>query len=156
MEIGPGHVRILLEVGRDKNGRLAEAAKLLLIGRSPAEAIEPIVRDLNRDGLIVDAEFGAIPVGDGADTDSISPEQFDPDSSGRFVLRAYLQTKGEEVPRTINGGVVYSDPEANVHLTCATSVAVGDTSDVQAKLDVATLQNNGLDGTGVAIAVVDS
>jgi hypothetical protein len=40
--------------------------------------------------------------------------------------------------------------------TCSTSQAVGKTQDVQRKLDVQTLQDNGLDGSGVALAVVDS
>lgn len=156
MDIGPGYVRILLEVGRDKDGRLAQAAELLLSGRSTVDILTPLANVLNRNGLIIDTEFGAIPVGDGVDTVSVSPAQFDPASSGRFVLRAYLRATRDEVPRTINEGVVYSDPSINVHLTGATSPPVGETSDVQAKLDVATLEQYGLDGSGVAIAVVDT
>ena len=40
--------------------------------------------------------------------------------------------------------------------TCGTSERVGDTRTVRIKLDAQTLSTKGLDGTGVAIAIVDS
>src|SRR5262249_26351159 len=62
--------------------------------------------------------------------------------------------KGEKYP-------IYSNPLIGGLLspclpTCGSSKPVGTTQTVQTRLDVPTLQANGLDGSGVGLAIVDS
>ena len=158
MDVGPGYVRILLEFERtnDKSDALPEAATRLLTRRNPADVLGQLAEDLNRAGFLLDRRFGAIPIAGGTRATSVAPEDFDPYQSKLFILRGYVKADPGDIPPEIAGGFVHSDPVVSSYSTCATSAAVGDTESVQAKLDTATLHRNELDGTGVAIAIVDT
>jgi subtilisin family serine protease len=62
----------------------------------------------------------------------------------------------ERVPDRIDGQQVYADAILDICLSCFDSPAIGARADVEAQLGVATLRASGLDGSGVAIAIVDT
>jgi hypothetical protein len=152
---GSGYVRVLLECPKDR--ALAEAARALLAGQSPADILASWVRAKNTSRLIIDPDFGAVPIAAGARSPRISPSEFDPDATARFIVRAFVKADGQaDVPESIDGELVHSDPTLSSYLIDGTSRAVGNTEKVQDKLDTGTLHQYGLDGSGVAIAVVDT
>ena len=61
-----------------------------------------------------------------------------------------------DIPHDVNGHDVLSDPVVDTYATCFDDVALGTAADVATRLDLAALHNAGLDGEGVAIAVVDT
>ncbi len=72
-------------------------------------------------------------------------------------MRAVIEAKDlTSVPEQVGGAPVFSDPLIEPFLTCGGNPAVGSTADVRSKLGATTLAANGLDGSGVAIAIVDS
>lgn len=170
MEVPPGHVRALLERPRDQ--ALIDAANQLLAGHNPKEAMSSYRLDPDRapSEFTVDPSFGAIPIGQGTrHGDGEDLQAFlDPAKSGTFLVSGsvrasrdgvpeFLVEKGEKYPVHSNplvGGLRQDVKPCPP--TCGTSQAVGDTSDVRGKLEFQTLQNNGLDGSGVALAIVDS
>ncbi len=81
---------------------------------------------------------------------------FDLRRADRFLVRATIPVPASgEIPAELDGGAIYSDAEIGTTLTCGSSRAVGTSVDVQARLGTDVLARNGLDGTGVAIAIVD-
>jgi hypothetical protein len=154
-EPGPGYVRVLLESPKDS--ALTEAAKAMLAGQSTVDILSSYAKAKSSKELIIDPQFGAAPIADGARAKRISPLEFDPETSARFIVRAFVKADSPaDVPESIDGELVHSDPTASPYLTCTNSQAVGDVTDVQAKLDTKTLAQYGLDGSGVAIAIVDT
>ena len=71
--------------------------------------------------------------------------------------REFLPENGEQYPVHSNPlvGALRQDVKP-CPPTCGTSQAVGDTSNVRHELGFQTLQDNHLDGSGVALAIVDS
>ncbi|MHC2107214.1 S8 family serine peptidase [Methylobacterium sp. CM6246] len=123
-------------------------------------AREPASRRLDAyrvpDGVRLDRNFGAIPIGAGAAAREVSPLAFDPRKSERFLVRAIVPVPASgEIPDTLDEGAIYSDAEVGTNLTCGSSRPVGTVADVRMRLDTDVLTQNGLDGTGVAIAIVD-
>jgi hypothetical protein len=154
-ELGSGYVRVLLESPKDRV--LAEAAKALLAGQSPVDILSSYARSKSSSQVIIDPHFGAAPIAAGARAPGISPSEFDPDTSARFILRAFVKADSPaDVPETIDGELVHSDPSVGSYLINNNSRARGDTAAVQQKLDTSTLSQYGLDGSGVAIAIVDT
>jgi hypothetical protein len=169
-DLPPGHVRALLE--RPKEKALIDAANQLLAGQDPTQAMlsYPLDPDRTPSEFTVDPTFGAIPIGRGAQyEEGENLEAFlNPATSERFLVSGsvrasrdrvpeFLVEKGEQYP--VHSNPVIGGLRQNVKPcppTCGTSQAVGDTSDVQKQLDFETLQDNGLDGSGVALAIVDS
>jgi Subtilase family len=170
MEVPPGHVRALLE--RPSDPVLIDAANQLLRGHDPTETMSSYSLDPERvpSEFTVDPSFGAIPIGQGARRgDGIDLKAFlDPAKSATFLVSGsvrasrdgapeFLVEKGEKYPVHSNplvGGLLQDVKPCPP--TCGTSQAVGDTSRVRQKLGFQTLQDNGLDGSGVALAIVDS
>ncbi|HEX8165421.1 MAG TPA: S8 family serine peptidase [Beijerinckiaceae bacterium] len=81
---------------------------------------------------------------------------------GEGLLR-HLAVRGEievddihQVPETLNGNPVLADPVVGTYLTCLNDNPIGTADDVAARLNVAALRAGGLDGDGVAIAIVDT
>lgn len=108
------------------------------------------------DGVTLDRDFGAIPLGPGPAERAISPMAFHPRQSARFLVRATIPVgPSGEIPTTLDGGAIYSDAEIRTTLTCGSSRPVGTEADVRTRLDTGVLAQNGLDGRGVAIAIVD-
>jgi len=170
IEVPPGHVRALLE--RPSDQVLVDAANQLLRGHDPTETMSFYSLDPERvpSEFTVDPSFGAIPIGHGTrHGDGIDLQAFlDPQKSKTFLVSGsvrasrdgvpeFLVEKGEKYPVHSNplvGGLRQDVKPCPP--TCGTSQAVGDTSDVRQKLGFQTLQHNGLDGSGVALAIVDS
>ena len=102
--------------------------------------------------LIVPIGTGEIPKNDEIDIGSLHPGK-----SEKFLVAGSIDVKrGAEIPASLGGAPIFADPDVRPYLTCGTSRAVGDAADVQTRLDTQTLRQHGLDGSGVAIAVVDT
>jgi subtilisin family serine protease len=107
----------------------------------------------------LDPSFPPIPLGRGEGRSSI--ESLRPDNSKRFAVRATIEVESlQAVPPYLDDAQVFADPliEPFQHrpITCIMSPPQGTYVDVQAALDTAGLAAKGLDGDGVAIAIVDS
>jgi hypothetical protein len=163
-ETPAGHVRVLIEV--EKHPKLAEAAQAFFDHESPSPSIEAFAREFRRRGLQIDPTFGALPVGPGSgasERSELSADLFRPKRSDKFVLRGFVDARIQEEGRGKIGEdvIIHSDPMIGgllspPHPTCGTSPAVGNTNTVRQKLGTRTLARHGLNGKGVAIAIVDS
>ena len=168
-KLPPGHVRALVE--RPRDDVLIAAANELLAGRDPTRVMSAYRVDGDRAAseFTIDPTFGAIPIGRGAQhEDGENLQAFlQPEKSERFLVNGFLNVRDRGVPEYfVEKGQrypIHSNPLISGLLrlqpclpTCGTSQYVGTSSDVQQKLDFQTLQNNGLDGSGVALAIVDS
>jgi len=180
-QVPAGHVRAIIECPNDE--ALARAASDLLSGRDPTDSLsrsryaggEPHELDA-WDGertvktkFQADKRFGAIPIGHGAENSGAEDLRVaiqQPTESDRFLVSGFVEVSGR-IPEYF----VLEDKKYPIHSnplidglrplppclpTCVTSQAVGTSQDVKRKLDVQTLQDNGLDGSGVALAIVDS
>lgn len=149
----PGNGRIPVLVQLDPQRPLVESAMAFRERRAPtidlgAARVPP--------GVAIDPTFPAVPVGS-ARPEGMSLRAVEPRRSEQFVVRAYVEAADlSQIPREIDGRPVYSDTVIAPLLTCGVNAAVGVTADVAAKLNVAALAANGLDGDKVAVAVVDS
>jgi hypothetical protein len=171
MVVPPGHLRALLERPRDQ--ALIDAANELLAGHDPTQAMLSYRPDPTRSPseFTVDPSFGAIPIGhgtrwgDGEDLQAF----LNPRKSETFVVSGTIRASRGSVPEFLvekNGEKypIHSNPLIGglrqdvkpCPPTCGTSQAVGDTGDVRNNLGFQTLQDTGLDGSGVALAIVDS
>jgi hypothetical protein len=173
-KVPAGHVRAVVERPYDR--ALEAAANDLFRGGDPTGSMQPYVRPEPRDAglkfpreLKIDPSFGAIPIGRGPRNESgedLRTAFQDPGKSERFLVSGFVEAgdripthfveKGEEYPIYSNpliGGLQSPQPCLP---TCGTSHYVGETQDVQTKLEFNILQQNGLDGTNVALAIVDS
>ncbi len=163
-KVPPGHVRAVVE--RPYDDALAAAATDLFRGDDPTPSMLLYVRQARAPReLKVDPTFGAIPIGRGNESiEDVRTAFQEPRKSKRFLVSgfveasdqipAYFDEKGEKYP-------IYSNPLIGGLLspclpTCGSSKPVGTIQTVRTKLDVPTLQANGLDGTGVGLAIVDS
>jgi hypothetical protein len=161
-KVPPGHVRAVVE--RPHHEALADAATDLLNGEDPTDSMLRYVPEARRE-LKVDPTFGAIPIGSGSGTvDDMQSAFRQPGKLQRFLVSGFVEA-GDQIPTHFdeNGEKypIYSNPLIGGLLspclpTCGSSKYVGTTQDVRTKLGVPTLQANGLDGTGVGLAIVDS
>ena len=104
----------------------------------------------------VDATFSAVPIGTGAAGPPLL-ESFTPQASARFAVRGFVEAESvEAIPEQVEDASVFADPKIAHFLTCVGDPAVGVAADVATKLNVAALANAGLDGSGVAVAIVDN
>jgi Subtilase family len=168
-KVPPGHVRALVE--RPNDEALAAAAREFLEGGNPIHSMLSYAGDGGKvpRQLKVDPTFSAIPIGRGPENESAEDLRTafqDPGKSERFLVSGFVEAgdripahfveKGEEYPIYSNpliGGLQKPPPCLP---TCGTSQYVGTTQQVQAKLGFNFLQQNELDGFGVALAIVDS
>jgi hypothetical protein len=177
---GPEYVRVLAVLERQKDSQewLVKFARSLWHN-------EPLPVDIGETGLpkefVLDKSFYAVPMGprDPDDLDFARAEiRLDfadaeafrsglavllPEKSRYFTIRGFVKANGPgSIPREILGKdgesdlKLYSDPSTYELLTCANDPPVGTIRDAQTKLEVARLIANGLDGSGVAVAIVDS
>jgi hypothetical protein len=161
---GPDYVRVLAVVPKKDRQWLADAAQALLDGETWRLAMDP---DLPSD-FTLDESFFAVALGsahpydvnfDGDVDIRTLANQLKPENSAYFVVRGFVKaTSPSSVPRSIGDLSIYSDPSVHTLLTCGSDLAVGSVVDVQNKLGVARLRANlpPLDGSGVAVALVDS
>jgi hypothetical protein len=168
-KLPPGCVRALVERPRDE--ALIAAANALLAGEDPTPFMSSYAADGGRtpSDFTTDPTFAAVPIGRGAQHEAGEDLQsfLQPEKSERFLVSGFLRASRDRVPESFDekgqkypihsnpliGGLRQLPPCLP---TCGTSQAVGDSSDVQQKLGFQTLQQNGLDGSGVGLAIVDS
>lgn len=106
-------------------------------------------------GFRPDRDFPAIPIGSGRSILE-SASDLEPEASTAFAVRGTVEAATlDEVPIQIGRAPVFADPEIAPFATCA-AAAVGKAADAATLLKLARLHNAGLDGTGVAIAVLDT
>jgi hypothetical protein len=161
-KVPPGHVRAVVE--RPYDDALAAAATDVFSGEDPTRSMLPYVRQA-RGELKVDPTFGAIPIGRGNESvEEVQTAFQEPGKSERFLVSGFVEA-GDQIPAHFDEKgekyPIYSNPLIGGLLspclpTCGSSKYVGKTQTVRTKLDVPTLQANGLDGTGVGVAIVDS
>jgi hypothetical protein len=174
-------VRVLLVLPRDHaadkalqtlaNSTLQNLAISALAGAAPRAYR---VEQLDSSAFALPAEFeldptfGVVPLGphDKAELDErITAKDAVAlflEKSEQFLVRGVIQVAADEpIPKTLKrkgapDAQVFIDLELKSHLVCGASPSVGSTADVRQSLDVPTLTANGLDGAGVAIALVDT
>lgn len=107
-------------------------------------------------GLRIDPSVPAIPVGTGRLAD-VATASVDPKQSPAFAVRATIDVdQASDVPETVGGRPVFADPRIEPFATCGSTPAVGTTANAATKLSVAAMNARGLDGTDVAIAIMDT
>jgi Subtilase family len=166
-DLPPGHVRVLVERPNDRTAgnQLGAAAHALLTGEDPSAAMISYASTNQFLPFIIDTSFGAVPIGAGSGSDDVSLPDLNPDTSHKFLIRALVPAdRRNPVPERLAGELVYADPVIGSLRTCSSAKAVGTADvvvgsiepDVRTKLGAATLQAHGLDGSQVAIAIVDT
>ena len=104
----------------------------------------------------IDPTVPAVAIGDG-DPATSSLESLHPDNSQMFVVSGTVAVDDPgKVPVQSGGVQFFSDPPIDTFQTCIGTGAVGGVAQVAAKLNLATLAKRGLDGTNVAIAIMDT
>jgi subtilisin family serine protease len=155
-EIEPGYQRVLVE--RKRDAALEDAAEKLLQGESPLNS--DLFRSYRVDDLILDPHFGAVPIGaGGAGGGSFVKDSFDHKKSSKFLIRGFI--RADMLDGHLNGEPIYSDLAIRTALifpgpACGNTPYVGDTCSVSQKLGTATLGQYHLDGSNVAIAMIDT
>lgn len=132
---------------------LVESATAAAEGRPPEVPLESaeVPPDVQ-----LDTSFPAVPIGTGS-PDQMSLEPLGPSESERFVVRGFLDLEeGQRPPDEIDGRPLIADPQIAPFLTCGSSPPLGVKKDVETLLNTALLAQRGLDGTGVAIAIMDT
>ena len=174
-KVPAGHVRALVECPNHE--ALVAAASDLLRGDHP---IRSMSRYAGHEGdawegkgglpsrLQIDPVFGAFPIGPGTEhrgAEGLRAAFREPEKSARFLVSGFVEAS-DGVPHHFIGKdghkyPIYSNPVIGGLLmpclpTGGTSRFVGTAQDVRDRLGVATLKSKGLDGSGVALAIVDS
>jgi Subtilase family len=163
-KVPPGHVRAVVE--RPYDDALAAAAADLFREEDPTRSMLPYVRDTRAPReLKVDPTFGAIPIGSGnGSVEEVQKAFAEPGKSERFLVSGFVEA-GDQIPTHFDEKgekyPIYSNPLIGGLLspclpTCGTSKPVGTAQTVRTQLDVPALRANGLDGSGVGLAIVDS
>jgi hypothetical protein len=157
-----GYVRVLAQ--RKRHHALIQAANDLLEGRSPAETMRSYVHENATLDFLIDGEFGAVPIWDGADRrPGVSIKErgekahslLAPENSKKFLIRAYVAPASLAEPRFNDGEPIWSDPDLRGY-DYPENESRGDTNAVRQDLNTATLQDNDLYGGDVAVAIVDT
>jgi subtilisin family serine protease len=174
LDPGRDYARVVLVVR--KTNCFVEAAQSLQDGQRCSVSLQARVQSQDYpEGFIVDPTFIPVPLGDqelpklrdkGALQSCLT--KLRPSNSNLFAVRGFLPKEGGRVPEQVAGLQVYSDPPVGAMLIPGTHRAVGNIDDVRRKLGVSTfnrngspatvgeLSQNGLDGSGVGVAVIDS
>ena len=104
----------------------------------------------------IDVASTAIPLGT-ARLEQMTMEAVRPEASERFAVRGFVEAESREaIPKESDGHTLFADPEIQPFPTCGNSPAVGDAALVKSKLNVPALAAKRLDGTDVAIAIMDT
>lgn len=137
----------------DSQEPLQESALAMAQRRS---ARIPLVAARVPSQFTIDPTFAAVPVGEGQ-PGQMTLESVSPTASKRFAIRGFLEAESpEQVPTEADGHPIFADPKIAPFLTCSDSPPVGDVTEVKKKLNVAALNSRGLDGSGVAVAIMDT
>jgi hypothetical protein len=108
--------------------------------------------------LSIDPEVPAVPIGTGRPED-LGAVSMAPDQSPAYAVRATINVERvEDVPEVVDGRPVFADPRIEPFVTCGSSAALGNTANIATLLNLARLTagGRGLDGTNVAVAIMDT
>ncbi len=131
---------------------LREAALEAIQHRPPESSLESATVP---GGIELDLSFSPVAIG-GAGRRESSLESLQPEESDQFVVRGFLDAASpKEVPAAVGGQRVFSDIPIQPFVTCMKDPPLGDVAFVRHKLRLAELAARGLDGSDVAIAIVD-
>jgi hypothetical protein len=134
---------------------IRESAAAFAERRAPLSDLrEAFLPDLLR----IDPNVPAVPLGTGRPED-IGTASMAPDASPSFAVRATVDVdRPEDVPEEIDGRPVFADPRIEPFATCGGTPALGNAVGVAGKLNLAALTagGRGLDGTNVAVAIMDT
>jgi hypothetical protein len=137
-----------------------ELLKSPLSARFARDAQSAVKEDFGRrfERFSLDDTFDAIPVGL-----AITRRIGLPEPATDEALLHHLAVRGSMevdninlLPETLGGNPVLADPIVDTYLTCFHDNPVGTAEEVAARLNLAALHAQGMDGDGVAIAVVDT
>lgn len=108
-------------------------------------------------GFVADTQFPMILLGD-QDTQSRVSGFAAPEFAAepQVAIRGFVDAAIEDPPQSLGGFQVFADPRIEPFQTCIGDRPVGTHDDVAERLDAAGLHELGLDGEGVAIAIVDT
>jgi hypothetical protein len=80
-----------------------------------------------------------------------------PNRSENFAVRGFIEIDDPaKIPVESDGRPLFADPVIAPFLTCGGSPAIGGVADVQKRLAVSQLATRGLDGSDVAVAIMDT
>ena len=106
--------------------------------------------------ITFDAGAVPVPLGDGGMEAQLAASR-DLDAARSFILTGQIDVESEEeIPAEVEEYQVFADPKIDAFPAYCASAAVGTAADAEARLRVADLHADGLDGAGVAVAVMDS
>jgi serine protease AprX len=135
-----------------KQEPLVESALAFREGRIPTF---PITAAKLPSAFLIDQTIPAIPIG--KEPQGTFRAAVDPKESSAFAVRGFIEADSpEQIPQQIDGNPVFSDPKIAAFPTCAGTPPVGNGGTVATKLNVSKLAAKGLDGTNVAIAIMDT
>lgn len=158
-----GAVRYRVLTVLPKQEPLVESAKAFRERRGP---VIPLSAAKIPSGMQIDETAPALPMG-GAHAAAMSMESLQADASDHFVVQGFVEAeKPEDVPETSDGSVLFADPQiaafqntqpiAGFATTCGNTPPLGDDNAVRKLLKVGALAGKNLDGTNVAIAIMDT
>jgi hypothetical protein len=110
-------------------------------------------------GVNLDVNFSAIPVGTGSLFES--PAASHPDVSENFAVRGFVEAEdASQIPESVGGHPLFADPKIESFqaspITCIGSPPMGSSASVRTNFRVTQLVQKGLDGSGIAIAIMDT
>ena len=133
---------------------LRESAAAARAGRVPSMSLESANMP---GGLQVDPTFAAVPIGSGDANSGLLMAAMTPETSDNFVVRAFVEANDpQSVPAEVDGRALFADPVIAPYITCGGTLPVGGVPQVQTGLNLAAMHGRGLDGTGVAVAIMDT
>ncbi|MGO7733239.1 S8/S53 family peptidase [Rhizobium leguminosarum] len=117
---------------------------------------QPILDLTDRGGLYIDPSFPPLPLAT-RQSEGIQLEMATPGEAPAFVARGTIDAdRIGEVREESQGVEIFADPEIGLLAPYCGSAALGAVADVAKNLDVAALAKKGLDGSKVAVAIMDT
>lgn len=150
-ETGLRKVSVLLQVPGTLKMKSASRRPVVERKFAMENALEPLSRV-----AAIDPDFGALPMGRGNEN-FIALEAATIERSDHVVIKADIELESDEpIPEFMGEDVeVFSNPEIATTLGCMNDPAIGTVQDAMVGLDFNSLRERGLNGKGVAIAIVD-
>ena len=119
------------------------------LGRLRGAPVPPV-------GFEMDSAARPVPIGPSR-RGLVSTKMLSESDTDRVAVRGTVEAaRLEDVPEQMGGADVFSDPPLTLFRACYDDPAVGERADVERLLDLAKLRAAGLDGQGVAVAIVDN
>lgn len=132
---------------------LRDSAEFAMVERRFAMEAKPSALP---DFCDLDPSFAAVPMGTGEGT-LASFEAIARRESSRYVVRATMDSENiAAAAEPIDGAQIFSDPAIGLFAICPGDPPLGTSADVRGLLGVDALQEHGLNGEGVALAIVDT